>query len=102
MTDPILITATGGVPESPARVEPSSRPPWRIGLVQERWNPDPAEHRAALTTGVHMAAAEGARPVWLQELTLSPYFAITPDGPHSAGAVPEALPGGPTHDFAAE
>jgi N-carbamoylputrescine amidase len=102
MTDPILVTATGAVLESPARVEPSTRPPWRIGLVQHRWNPDPVEHRAALAAGVRIAAAEGARLVCLQELTLSHYFAITPDGPESAGAVPEPLPGGPTYDFAAE
>lgn len=100
--EPRLITATGSVPESPARVDPPTREPWRMGLVQHRWHPDPAEHRAALTTGVRMAAAEGARLVCLQELTLSPYFAITPDGPNAAGATPEPLPGGPTYEFAAE
>lgn len=98
---PRLVTATGSVPESPARVDPPTREPWRVGLVQHRWHPDPAEHRAALTTGVHMAAAEGARLVCLQELTLSPYFAITPDGPSAASAAPEPLPGGPTYEFAA-
>jgi N-carbamoylputrescine amidase len=72
-----------------------------VGLVQHRWHPDPVEHRAALATGVRMAAAEGARLVCLQELTLSPYFAITPDGPNAAGAQPEPLPGGPTYEFAA-
>ena len=71
-------------------------------LVQHRWHPDPAEHRAALAEGVRMAAGEGARLVCLQELTLSPYFAITPDGPGAAGAAPEPLPGGPTYEFAAE
>lgn len=95
-----LITATN-VPESPARVEPPTRPPWRVGLVQHRWHPDPAEHRAALAEGVHVAADAGARLVCLQELTLSPYFAITPGGPDAAGAAPEPLPGGPTYDFAA-
>ena len=48
-----------------------------------------------------MAAVEGARLVCLQELTLSPYFAITEAGPHAAGVAPEALPGGPTYEFAA-
>jgi N-carbamoylputrescine amidase len=99
---PRLITATGSVPGSPARVDPPTRPPWRVGLVQHRWHPDPVEHRAALTTGVRIAAAEGARLVCLQELTLSPYFAITAAGPHAAGALPEVLPGGPTYDLAAE
>lgn len=96
-----LLTATGPVPESPARVDPPHRAPFRIGAVQHRWHPDPAEHRAALGEGVRMAADEGAQLVCLQELTLSPYFAITADGPTAVGAEPERLPGGPTHEFAA-
>jgi N-carbamoylputrescine amidase len=39
--------------------------------------------------------------VCLPELTLSPYFAITPDGPAAAGAAPEPLESGPTVRFAA-
>jgi N-carbamoylputrescine amidase len=50
---------------------------------------------------VRTAAAEGARIVCLQELTLSPYFAVTPGGPDEAGAVPEDIPDGPTTTFAA-
>src|ERR1019366_2328655 len=38
--------------------------------------------------------------VCLQELTLSPYFAITPDGPAAAGVEPEDLETGPTATFA--
>ena len=53
------------------------RTPFRVGAVQHRWHPDPDEHRAALAEGVALAAAEGAQLVCLQELTLSPYFAIT-------------------------
>ena len=45
-----------------------------------------------------LAAAQGA-VVCLQELTLSPYFAITPAGPGAAGAVPEELQSGPTVTF---
>ena len=52
-----------------------------MGLVQERWHPDSEEHLDALANGIRMAAAEGARLVCLQELTLSPYFAALPDGP---------------------
>ncbi len=37
----------------------------------------------------------------LQELTLSRYFAITPDGPAAAGAGPEEVEGGRTFSFAA-
>ena len=36
----------------------------------------------------------------LQELTLSPYFAITPDGPAAAGVGPEQLESGATAGFA--
>jgi N-carbamoylputrescine amidase len=94
-----LITAFGPSP-SPARVEPPTREPFRIGLVQQRWHPDPGEHEEAIAEGIRAAAAEGARLVCLQELTLSPYFAVTPDGAERAGVIAEALPGGPTAEFA--
>ena len=96
-----VITAYELLP-SPARVDPPQRAPFRVGLVQERWHADPAAHRDALAAGVRNAAAEGARLVCLQELTLSPYFAITPAGSAAAGVEPEPLPDGPTHTFAAE
>ena len=80
-----LITAVGAPPESFARVSEPRRAPLRVGLVQHRWHPDPAEHRAALAEGVALAAGEGAALVCLQELTLSPYFAITADGPERRG-----------------
>lgn len=88
------------VPNSPARTRPPSRAPLRLGLVQERWHPDPDEHEAALAEGIRIAAGEGARIVCLQELTLSRYFAITPDGPEAVGASPEELTDGPTFRFA--
>lgn len=74
----------------------------RVGLVQHRWHPDPGEHEEALATGVRIAAQEGATLVCLQELTLSPYFAITPGGPGPAGAEPEDVPGGRTTRFASD
>jgi N-carbamoylputrescine amidase len=95
-----VVTAYDLLP-SPARVDTPEHAPFRVGLVQERWHPDPGEHRAALAAGVRAAAAEGARLVCLQELTLSAYFAITPDGAAAAGIESEPLPGGPTHTFAA-
>jgi N-carbamoylputrescine amidase len=88
-------------PDSPARTRPPSRPPFRIGAVQHRWHPDPEEHEAALAQGIRMAAAEGTQLICLQELTLSPYFAVDPAGPRPGGAEPEELPGGRTHSFAA-
>jgi N-carbamoylputrescine amidase len=95
---PMLRTATAL--DSPARTRASERAPLRLGLVQERWHPDPGEHQAALARGIEIAAEAGARIVCLQELTLSPYFAITPDGPAAAGAEPEDLETGPTVQFA--
>src|SRR3954454_4882095 len=97
-----LVTALGTPPPSYARVRDPSRPPLRVGAVQHRWHPDPAEHEAALAEGVHLAAEQGAKLVCLQELTLSPYFAITPDGPlpGGSGGMPEDIPGGPTTEFA--
>jgi N-carbamoylputrescine amidase len=83
-------------PESPARTRPAERPPFRLALVQERWHRDPAEHEEALAAGIRVAAGEGSQIVCLQELTLSPYFAITPDGPRA----PEDLLGGRTFAFA--
>jgi N-carbamoylputrescine amidase len=98
----IRVIAAPGIEDSPARTRAPRRAPFRIAAVQERWHPDPGEHREALATGVRLAAAEGARLVCLQELTLSRYFAVDPAGPGAAGAEPEELPGGPTHRFAAE
>ncbi|MGQ0826449.1 MAG: nitrilase-related carbon-nitrogen hydrolase [Actinomycetota bacterium] len=96
-----MLRSAFDVAPSPARVQPSRRTPVRVGLVQQQWHPDPDRHRGALADGVRLAASHGARLVCLPELTLSPYFAITPDGPAAAGVEPERLPGGPTHEFAA-
>ncbi|HLH65153.1 MAG TPA: nitrilase-related carbon-nitrogen hydrolase [Solirubrobacteraceae bacterium] len=87
-------------PPSPARTRPPDRPPLRLGLVQERWHPDPEAHQEALAEGIRIAAGEGARIVCLQELTLSRYFAVSPAGPSEAGAAPEDLENGPTVSFA--
>jgi N-carbamoylputrescine amidase len=89
------------VPPSPARTRPPSRAAVRVAAVQTSWHGDLESHLEALALGVRLAAAEGAELVCLQELTLYPYFAITPDGPAAAGASPEELTGGPTFLFAA-
>ncbi len=87
--------------DSPARTRAAVRAPLRIGAVQHRWHPDPEAHEAALADAIGMAAREGARLVCLQELTLSPYFALTDAGPEAEGVEPEELPGGRTYRFAA-
>jgi len=99
MTEFDLIVA-GGVLRSPARVHAPRRRPIRVGLVQDRWHPDPDQHRLSLTAGVEAAAGEGATLVCLQEMTLLPYCAIVPGGPEAVGVHPEPLPGGPTFEFA--
>jgi len=101
VSEPQLITAIGAVADSPARVNEPTRPPFRIGVVQEAWRPDAEEHAAALEAGIAMAAGEGAQLVCLQELTLSPYFAIVPDALEQAMAMAEPIPGGPTTELAA-
>lgn len=93
-----LITAYD-VADSLARIDAPTRAPFRIGAVQHRWDSDPAAHRANLAEGIALAAGDGARLVCLQELTLSPYFAIVPDGPKDAA---EPIPDGPTTAFARE
>jgi N-carbamoylputrescine amidase len=92
-----LLTAYD-VPRSPARVHEPTRAALRVGAVQHRWHPDAGEHESALADGIRMAAAEGARLVCLQELTLSAYFAVVEDGPKDAA---EPIPDGPTCRFAA-
>ncbi|HST34533.1 MAG TPA: nitrilase-related carbon-nitrogen hydrolase [Solirubrobacteraceae bacterium] len=101
MAEQIQLIVSSGPHVSPARKCPPRRAPFRIGAVQERWHPDPEEHRQALAAGIRRAAEQGAQLVCLQELTLSRYFATDPGGPKAAGAEPEDLPGGPTFEFAA-
>lgn len=97
-----LVDATGSVPDSPARTREAGRPPFRIGAVQKDWDPDPDSHRHGLAEGIALAAGKGAALVCLQELTLSPYFAIEPDDRESRDHYVEDLPGGPTTEFAIE
>ncbi|HEY4279187.1 MAG TPA: nitrilase-related carbon-nitrogen hydrolase [Conexibacter sp.] len=99
MSDYVLVTAYDP-PPSLARVREPRRAPFRIAAVQQRWRLNPGDHQDALAAGIRLAASEGAQLVCLQELTLSQYFAITPDGPAAAGAAPEPLEDGPTAAFA--
>jgi len=99
--EPLALITALHTPESPARVNPPAREPFRIGLVQQQWHPDPEEHESALADGIRVAAEQGARLVCLQELTLSPYFAVNPDAGDWPAARAEGIPTGPTTAFAA-
>jgi N-carbamoylputrescine amidase len=95
-----VIAATGKPLRSHARVAEPERGTFRIGAVQQRWHPDPVAHEAALAEGVRLAADRGAQLVCLQELTLSPYFAVDAEPSPEALARAEAIPDGPTIAFA--
>ena len=83
-----------------SRVKPADREPIRVGVVQMRWHEDAAKHLAVLNEGIALAASEGAKIVFLPELTLSRYMADTKPtvAPNSFA---EPLIDGPTHRFAA-
>ena len=95
-----LIEATGGTPESLARVNEPRREPFRIGAVQQAWHEDPVTHQDLLAEGIRLAVGAGARIVCLQELTLSPYFAITEDAIEEAEGWAEEIGDGATSEFA--
>lgn len=102
MTEFRLITRVDEVLPSFARQdEPSGRGFLRIGAVQCAWHPDPEEHLTALAAGIRLAADNGAKVICLQELTLSPYFAVSPDDREAAARYVEDIEDGPTTRFAA-
>ena len=96
-----MITLTATAPDPLSRTSPSDRRPLRVGLVQHRWRADANELRTVLRSGIDRAAAEGARVVFLPEITLLRYPADTPAGPNP-GATAEELADGPTFALAAE
>lgn len=97
-----VIDVTGQVPDSPARTRDPERSVFTVGAVQQSWNPDREAHAASLREGIAIAADRGAHLICLQELTLSPYFAIKPDDLDSIERYREAIPDGPTSQFAIE
>ena len=100
MSGPLLINAGPPLP-SPARERDSGRGTLKVGAVQESWRADSEQHLDHLAAGISTAVAAGAQIVFLQELTLSPYFAVNPVGPTVDGIQPEDLLDGPTFRFAA-
>ncbi len=95
----LIVTAPVAAPLS--RTTPSRRPPLRVGLVQHRWRPERYELTAVLRGAIDQAAAEGARVVFLPEITLLKYPADVPAGP-DPGDSAEDLTEGPTFAMAAE
>ncbi|MGY4708364.1 nitrilase-related carbon-nitrogen hydrolase [Mycolicibacterium sp. CBM1] len=96
-----MITLTSPALEPLSRSAVSDRDPLRVGLVQHRWRPDPDDLASTLRSGIARAADEGARVVFLPEITLLRYPADTPAGAHPA-ALAEDLTGGPTFALAAD
>ncbi len=87
-------------PPSLARVHEPRRAPLRVGLVQHAWRTDADELSDVLTDAIGVAAGEGARVVFLPELTLSKYPAHE-RASGRPGDSAEQLSGGPTFAFAA-
>ena len=86
-------------PVSLARVREPLRDPLRIGLVQHAWRSDVAELTRRLSAAIGVAAEQGARAVFLPELTLSKYPADVPANGRP-GDRAEDLLDGPTFEFA--
>lgn len=102
MTEPAFTVETALTPPvSPARVHEPKRPPLRVALVQHRWQQDPEALQAQLSEGIRIAADQGAKAVFLPELTLSRYPADVRAGANP-GTQAEDLLSGPTFTFAAQ
>lgn len=71
----------------------------RVGVVQHRWHDSEQELLNELNDGIDAAAAQGARVVFLPELTLSRYPAFERGG-DNPGEHAEDLESGPTLAFA--
>ena len=99
-TDFELISRAGESLPSPARAEDPTLPVIRVAAVQCEWTEDPAAHRKTLEDGIALAAEQGAEVVCLQELTLSPYFAVRDDVEGALDRFGEELESGPTVEFA--
>ena len=90
------LVASSGLLPSPMR---GARPDGRlvcVGAVQCAWAEDPATMATRVRDGVAMAVSAGAEIVFLQELTLSPYFCSSPDVDDALRRFGEDLETGPT------
>lgn len=69
--------------KSLSRVKSPERKPLRVALVQTKWHQNDKEHEQVLLEGIKKASENGAKIVFLQELTLSRYPADSkPEGLH--------------------
>lgn len=98
-----MFLATADLSASPplCRYDAPTRDPLRVGLVQHRWQPDVEALTAELAEGISIAAGNGARAVFLPEITLLRYPAFVRGGPDAA-SLAEDLNDGPTVTFARE
>jgi N-carbamoylputrescine amidase len=95
-----VVTGASGDLGSPMRHEAPERRPLVVGAVQCAWSEDPDAHAAQLSEGVRLAAGHGAELVCLQELTLSPYFAVNEELVAESAGYRESIPDGPTTELA--
>lgn len=83
-----------------SRVESPERGTLCVAAIQVSWRSDEREHKANLEQAIRLAAENGAKIIFLPELTLSRYPAdVCPTGTPSETAEP--LLGGNTHSFIA-
>jgi N-carbamoylputrescine amidase len=95
-----VVTGASSALGSPMRDRPPERRPLVVGAVQCAWDSDRDAHAEQLAEGVRLAVAHGAELVCLQELTLSPYFAVDERLAATAARYRETIPDGPTTELA--
>jgi N-carbamoylputrescine amidase len=102
VNDFAIVTRIDDPLPSPARLEPPELPTIRVGAVQCAWSADGSAHRNVLERGIQLAADHGARVVCLQELTMSPYFAVDAEIEDALERFGEDVESGQTASFARE
>ena len=96
-----MLTITSiGVPPSPARVRDSARAPFRLGAVQHRWHPDPAEHRGRLRESAR-SPPRRALSWCASRSSRSRATSRTRTDVRARRALAESIDDGPTRAFAA-
>ncbi len=90
------VVVSSEVLPSPMRGERSEGRVLRVGAVQCAWVDDPVAMATRVRDGVTAAVSAGATVVFLQELTLSPYFCSSPDVDDAVNRLGEDLEAGPT------